>query len=61
MTQVELLKNFKRFFGKVYWVPEEFLDIWTGLAGSDPAFIAEIIDAVALGAVGSGMPKGTQL
>ncbi len=37
--------------GSVYWVPEEFLDIWTALAGSAPAFITEIIDALVLGAV----------
>lgn len=41
--------------GTVYWVPEEFLDVWTGLIGSGPAFLAEIIDALVLGAVASGM------
>jgi len=44
-------------FGRVYWVPEEYLDVWTGLAGSGPAFIAEIVDALVLGAVAAGMPR----
>jgi pyrroline-5-carboxylate reductase len=43
--------------GSVYWVPEEYLDIWTALVGSGPAFISEIIDALVLGAVASGMPR----
>jgi len=43
--------------GEVYWVPEEFLDVWTSLVGSGPAFIAEIVDALVLGAVASGMPR----
>jgi pyrroline-5-carboxylate reductase len=51
------VEEFLKIFGKVYWVPEEYLDIWTGLAGSGPAFIAEIIDAMAMGAVAAGMPR----
>ncbi|MEM4498576.1 MAG: pyrroline-5-carboxylate reductase [Sulfolobales archaeon] len=43
--------------GTVYWVPEEYIDIWTALAGSGPAFISEIVDALVLGAVASGMPR----
>ncbi len=43
--------------GRVYWVPEEYLDVWTGLAGSGPAFIAEIIDALAMGAVAAGLSR----
>ncbi|MEM4020399.1 MAG: pyrroline-5-carboxylate reductase [Desulfurococcaceae archaeon] len=43
--------------GSVYWVPEEILDAWTALAGSGPAYIAEIIDALVLGAVATGMPR----
>ena len=43
--------------GSVYWVPEEILDVWTSLAGSGPAFLAEIVDALVLGAVASGMPR----
>lgn len=43
--------------GRVYWVPEEYLDVWTGLAGSGPAFISEIIDALAMGAVAAGLSR----
>ena len=43
--------------GGVYWVPEELLDAWTSLVGSGPAFIAEIVDALVLGAVAVGMPR----
>ena len=43
--------------GSVYWVPEEWLDAWTALAGSAPAFIAELIDAMVLGAMATGMPR----
>ncbi len=49
----ELFKS----LGSVYWVPEEILDVWTSLAGSGPAFLAEIVDALVLGAVASGMPR----
>ncbi|GAB6148751.1 pyrroline-5-carboxylate reductase [Stetteria hydrogenophila] len=43
--------------GSVYWIPEEWMDAWTALVGSGPAFIAEIVDALVLGAVMTGMPR----
>jgi len=43
--------------GSVYWIPEEWMDAWTALIGSSPAFLAEIIDAMVLGAVMTGMPR----
>ncbi|MEZ0346765.1 MAG: pyrroline-5-carboxylate reductase [Infirmifilum sp.] len=46
-----------RLIGTTFWVPEEYLDVWTGLAGSGPAFLAEIIDALAMGAVASGLSR----
>lgn len=46
-----------RCMGEVYWVPEELLDVWTSLAGGGPAFIAEIVDTLVLGAVAVGMPR----
>ncbi len=52
-----LIEQFLSCLGTVYWVPEEFLDIWTGLSGSAPAFIAEIIDALVLGGVSVGLPR----
>lgn len=53
----DVVENIFRCMGSVYWVPEEFLDIWTALSGSGPAFIAEIVDALVLGAVACGMPR----
>ncbi len=52
-----LVEELFKCLGTVYWVPEEYIDIWTALAGSGPAFISEIIDALVLGAVASGMPR----
>ncbi len=46
-----------RTVGKVYWVPEELLDAWTGLVGSGPAYIAEIVDGLILGALAIGVPR----
>lgn len=46
-----------KLLGTTYWVPEEYLDVWTGLAGSGPAFLAEIVDALAMGAVASGLNR----
>ena len=43
--------------GSVYWIPEELFDVWTALIGSGPAFVAEIVDALVLGAVSAGMPR----
>jgi len=43
--------------GSVYWIPEEWMDTWTALVGSGPAFLAEIVDALVLGAVSMGMPR----
>lgn len=52
-----VVEEFFTCLGTVYWVPEEYLDIWTSLVGSGPAFMAEIVDALVLGAVASGMPR----
>ncbi len=47
--------------GRVYWVPEDLIDAWTGLAGSGPAYIAEIVDGLILGALAVGMPRDLAL
>ncbi len=52
-----LVEELFKTLGTVFKVPEEWLDIWTGLVGSGPAFIAEIVDAMVLGAVAAGMPR----
>ncbi len=46
-----------RCMGTVYWIPEEWIDTWTGLVGSAPAYLAEIIDGLVLGAVSMGLPR----
>ncbi len=43
--------------GTVYWVPEEWLDPWTALVGSAPAYISVLIDALILGGVAVGLPR----
>ncbi|AWR95243.1 pyrroline-5-carboxylate reductase [Acidianus brierleyi] len=53
----EIVEKIFRSIGSVYWIPEELIDVWTALIGSGPAFIAEILDAFALGAVACGMPR----
>ncbi len=53
----ELIEELLSCMGTVYWVPEEIIDVWTSLAGSGPAFLAEIVDAMVLGAVAVGMPR----
>ncbi|MCE4602235.1 MAG: pyrroline-5-carboxylate reductase [Desulfurococcales archaeon] len=46
-----------RSMGTIYWIPEEWIDTWTGLVGSGPAYLAEIIDGLVLGAVSMGLPR----
>lgn len=53
----EEVERIFKTIGNVYWIPEELFDAWTALIGSGPAFVAEIIDAFALGAVACGMPR----
>jgi pyrroline-5-carboxylate reductase (EC 1.5.1.2) len=53
----EIVEKIFSLIGNVYWVQEELLDAWTAIIGSGPAFLAEIIDAFALGAVACGMPR----
>lgn len=52
-----LVEELFKCLGSVYWMPEEYIDIWTSIAGSSPAFLAEIIDAMVLGAVAAGMNR----
>lgn len=54
---MRLVEDMFKLMGRVYWIPEEWLDTWTGLVGSGPAYLAEIIDALVLGAVSMGLPR----
>ena len=56
-SQKALVEALLGLLGRVYWVPEEWLDAWTGLVGSGPAYIAEIVDGLVLGAVSMGLPR----
>jgi len=55
--RMELVERVFSTLGKVYWVQEELLDAWTGLVGSGPAYIAEVIDGLVLGGLAVGMPR----
>jgi len=56
-SSAELAESLFKCLGSVYWIPEEWMDAWTALVGSGPAFMAEIVDALVLGAVMMGMPR----
>ncbi len=47
--------------GIAYELPEELLDVVTGLSGSGPGYIYTVIEALADGAVEMGMPRETAL
>lgn len=44
-------------FGKAEIVPEKLLDVVTAVAGSSPAYVFMMIEAMADGAVADGMPR----
>lgn len=52
-----LAEDIFRTIGDVIWIPEEQMDPFTALIGSGPGLIAELIDALVLGAVAAGMPR----
>ncbi len=56
-ADMAIVESLFRLMGSVYWVPEEWIDTWTGLVGSGPAYLAEIIDGLVLGAVSMGLPR----
>ncbi|MBR1759168.1 MAG: pyrroline-5-carboxylate reductase [Lachnospiraceae bacterium] len=43
--------------GKAEWIPERLMDCVTGVSGSAPAFIFQLIEAMADAAVLEGMPR----
>lgn len=57
-SQRDQIKGFLETTGIVIPVAEDLLDAVTGLSGSGPAYIFELIDALALGGVNCGLPRG---
>ena len=55
--QQDQVTKFLSATGLVLPVPENLLDAVTGLSGSGPAYIFELIDALALGGVRCGLPR----
>lgn len=56
-NELNLICNIFNSFGKCEVIPENLMDVVTGLSGSSPAFIFMIIEAMADGAVLEGMPR----
>ncbi|MCP1100949.1 pyrroline-5-carboxylate reductase [Aequitasia blattaphilus] len=55
--EIEKAKKILSGFGKVEFVPENLMDIVTGVSGSSPAYTFLFIEALADGAVAGGMPR----
>jgi pyrroline-5-carboxylate reductase len=53
----DLVLSLFRCVGSVYEIPEQLIDAWTAVAGSGPAMIAELVDAMMLGALAVGIPR----
>ena len=56
-AQRDQVKAYLETTGIVISVAEDLLDAVTGLSGSGPAYIFELIDALALGGVRTGLPR----
>lgn len=56
-SQRDQVQSFLETTGIVIPVAENLLDAVTGLSGSGPAYIFELIDALALGGVKGGLPR----
>jgi len=55
--QSDAVSKFLATTGIVVPIAENLLDAVTGLSGSGPAYVFEMIDALALGGVKSGLPR----
>lgn len=56
-SDITTVKQLFESFGKAEIVPESLMDAVTGVSGSSPAFVFLFIEAMADGAVASGMPR----
>jgi pyrroline-5-carboxylate reductase len=57
MADEEMVLNIMNSFGKAKVMPERLMDAFIGVAGSSPAYVFMFIEALADGAVASGMPR----
>ncbi len=57
VDELNMICNIFNSFGKCEVIPENLMDVVTGVSGSSPAFIFMIIEAMADGAVLEGMPR----
>lgn len=57
--QYQLAEKIFRGVGKVMAVPEKWMDAVTGLSGSGPAFVYQVIAALTEGGVAAGLPQKT--
>ena len=53
----KLVEEIFSTIGYYEWVDEKYMNALTALSGSAPAFLAEIIDALALGGIAAGLPR----
>lgn len=60
-ADVETVIQLFEAVGEVVVLPEEQLDVVTGLSGSGPAYVCMIVEALADGAVAAGLPRDVAL
>ena len=56
-SDARFVESFLGVAGKAFCLPENLLDVVTGLSGSGPAFVAIFVEALADGGVRMGLPR----